>query len=47
MLLSGELARMGYLAAPVFAVVLALIIEQRGWLGENTAEPAPTPNAEA
>ena len=40
MLLSGELARMGYLAAPVFAVALALIIGQRGWLREETAAAA-------
>lgn len=37
MLLSGELARMGYLMAPVFAVALARIITQRGWLREAEA----------
>ena len=43
MLLSGELARMGYLAAPVFTVALALIISQRGWLREkaNADDAAP------
>ena len=35
MLLSGELARMGYLAAPVFAVAFSLILTRHpafGWL---------------
>lgn len=35
MLLSSELARMGYLAAPVFAVALAGVLTQQSWLGER------------
>ena len=41
MLLSGELARMGYLMAPMFAVALAQIITQRGWLREASTTAAP------
>jgi hypothetical protein len=43
MLLSSELARMGYLAAPVFAVAMALAIKQQLWL----REPSDTPAVEA
>ena len=43
MLLSGELARMGYLAAPVFTVALALLISQQGWLRLGESEPTTAP----
>ena len=39
MLLSGDLGRMGYLAAPVFAVAVALILTQQRWL---RATPHPS-----
>ena len=37
MLLSSELARMGYLAAPVFAVGLARVLTRQAWLREEPA----------
>lgn len=38
MLLSGDLGRMGYLSAPVFAVAFALVLTQTPWL--RTTEPS-------
>jgi hypothetical protein len=35
MLLSGDLGRMGYLGAPVFAVAFALVLTHLPWLKEK------------
>ncbi|MBC6697501.1 hypothetical protein [Hymenobacter sp. BT190] len=43
MFLSGDLGRMGYLSAPVFAVAFALIITQKPWLQSPPETPATAP----
>ncbi|HLK97825.1 MAG TPA: hypothetical protein VK364_08660 [Hymenobacter sp.] len=45
MFLSGDLGRMGYLAAPMFAVAFALVLTHQPWLniGSNTSTRAEAP----
>jgi hypothetical protein len=42
MFLSGDLGRMGYLAAPVFAVAFALVLTHQPWLNVTPSAPKKT-----